>query len=91
MIMIGSTAFWTSAPFVQDLLNCMPIKKDEICSSGWHGTAFDFMVYKKGIPMVYEDRFLPQNEKAGKIIPEDAVHCYLKSVSHNERKLQINL
>ena len=30
-------------------------------------------------------------EKAAKIFPPDAVHCYLKSVSHNERKLQINL
>ena len=40
-------------PFVQDLLNCMPIKKEEICRSGWHGIAFDFMVYKQGIPMSY--------------------------------------
>jgi hypothetical protein len=38
-------------PFVQDLLNCMPISKEEICESGWHGTAFDFMVYKQGIPL----------------------------------------
>ncbi|MEP7163580.1 MAG: tRNA (adenosine(37)-N6)-threonylcarbamoyltransferase complex ATPase subunit type 1 TsaE [Ferruginibacter sp.] len=30
-------------------------------------------------------------EKAAGIFPSDAVHCYLKSVSHNERKLQINL
>ena len=30
-------------------------------------------------------------EKAAKIFPPDAVHSYLKSVSHNERKLQINL
>ena len=30
-------------------------------------------------------------EKAAGIFPPDAVHCYLKSVSHNERKLQINL
>lgn len=30
-------------------------------------------------------------EKAARIFPPDAVHCYLKSVSHNERKLQINL
>ncbi len=30
-------------------------------------------------------------EKADKIIPSDAVHCYLKSLSHIERKLQINL
>ncbi len=30
-------------------------------------------------------------EKADKIMPPDAVHCYLKSISNNERKLQINL
>lgn len=42
-------------PFVQDLLNCMPIKKEEICKSGWHGIAFDFMVYKNGIPMAYSN------------------------------------
>jgi tRNA threonylcarbamoyladenosine biosynthesis protein TsaE len=30
-------------------------------------------------------------EKAAGIFPPDTVHCYLKSVSHNERKLQINL
>ena len=30
-------------------------------------------------------------EKAAAIFPADAVHCYLKSVSDNERKLQINL
>lgn len=42
----------SSALFVQDLLNCMPIKKEEICQSGWHGRAFDFMVYKKGMPIV---------------------------------------
>jgi C1A family cysteine protease len=44
----------SSAPFVQDLLNCMPIKKEEICNSGWHGTVFDFMVYRQGIPITYE-------------------------------------
>ncbi len=50
----GSTAVFSSQPFVQDLLNCMPIEKDAICSSGWHGNTFDFMVYKQGIPMVYQ-------------------------------------
>ena len=30
-------------------------------------------------------------EKASGIFPADTVHCYLKSVSDNERKLQINL
>jgi len=50
--MFGETGLSrSSAPFVQDLLNCMPIKKEEICNSGWHGRAFDFMVYKKGMPM----------------------------------------
>lgn len=40
-----------AGPFVQELLNCMPIKKEEMCESGWHGIAFDFMVNKKGIPL----------------------------------------
>lgn len=30
-------------------------------------------------------------EKAAGIFPEDTVHCYLKSISHNERNLQIKL
>lgn len=30
-------------------------------------------------------------EKTPGIFPMDTVHCYLTSVSHNERKLQINL
>ena len=44
-------------PFVQDLLNCMPIKKEEVCNMGWHGNAFDFMVYKKGIPIAANYNF----------------------------------
>lgn len=68
MAMIGPTAVWTMGPFVQDLLNCMPIKKEEICSSGWHGTAFDFMVYKKGIPLAYDDGFTDKDERTGKTI-----------------------
>ena len=53
---LGPVFFMESvpSPFVQDLLNCMPIKKEEICNSGWHGAAFDFMVYKQGIPIIYE-------------------------------------
>jgi cathepsin L len=53
---LGPVIFMESvpSPFVQDLLNCMPIRKEEICNSGWHGTAFDFMVYKQGIPITYE-------------------------------------
>ncbi len=30
-------------------------------------------------------------EIASGIFPADTVHCYIKSISHNERKLQINL
>jgi hypothetical protein len=49
---LGPTMFTTNiGPFAQELLNCMPIKKEEICESGWHGTAFNFMVYGKGIPL----------------------------------------
>jgi hypothetical protein len=50
-------------PFVQDLLNCMPIPKDEICLTGWHGDAFDFMVYKQGIPMVFADGYLDDDRE----------------------------
>ncbi len=42
------------SPFVQDLLNCMPIPEKEICHSGWHGLAFEFMVSGKGVPMSRE-------------------------------------
>lgn len=58
-IIVGALMQWEGdpGPFVQDLLDCMPIPKEEICSSGWHGTAFDFMVYGQGIPMVYEDGY----------------------------------
>lgn len=38
-------------PFVQDLLDCMPIKARDICNTGWHGKAFDFMVNQMGIPL----------------------------------------
>lgn len=38
-------------PSVQQLLNCMPISAERICQSGWHGTAFAFMVNEKGVPM----------------------------------------
>ena len=47
-----------SGVFVQDLLNCMPIEKEELCLNGWHGNAFDFMVYKKGIPMSFENGYI---------------------------------
>lgn len=42
-------------PFVQDLLNCMPISEKEICRSGWHGLAFEFMVSGNGVPMSREE------------------------------------
>jgi hypothetical protein len=59
VIIPGALMQWSGnpGPFVQDLLNCMPIPKEEICSTGWHGTAFDFMVYGMGIPIVYEDGY----------------------------------
>jgi hypothetical protein len=68
MAVVGPVMFWTTAPFVQDLLNCMPIKKEEMCNSGWHGTAFDFMVYKKGIPLANKDGFTDQDPRTGKTI-----------------------
>jgi cathepsin L len=46
----------------------MPIEKEEICNSGWHGTAFDFMVYQKGIPMIFSDGFTKEDETSGKSI-----------------------
>ncbi len=55
-------------PFVQDLLNCMPLKKDEMCNSGWHGNAFDFMVFKKGVPLAYQDGYSEPDKRSGKMI-----------------------
>lgn len=42
-------------PWVQDLLNCMKIEESDMCLSGWHGRAFEFMVDGKGIPMTFDD------------------------------------
>ncbi|HEY0460663.1 MAG TPA: C1 family peptidase [Pyrinomonadaceae bacterium] len=53
-------------PFAQDLLNCMPIPAQEICRAGWHGRAFDFMVYGQGVPMTYGDGFVLKDERTGK-------------------------
>ena len=53
-------------PFVQDLLNCMPIAEPEICRSGWHGRAFDFMVYGSGVPMTYGDGYPVKDAASGK-------------------------
>jgi cathepsin L len=33
----------------------MPIPEKEICNSGWHGLAFEFMVSGKGVPMSREE------------------------------------
>ena len=48
---VFASSWWeykpVSAPFVQDLLNCLPIPAENICDKGWHGTAFDFMVNKR--------------------------------------------
>jgi hypothetical protein len=52
-------------PFVQDLLNCMEIPAEEICETGWHGQAFDFMVYGPGIPLAFQDGFVKADEKTG--------------------------
>ena len=40
---------------VQQLLNCMPTSVKDTCDKGWHGKAFDFMVNKKGAPLILED------------------------------------
>jgi hypothetical protein len=53
-------------PFAQDLLNCMPIEEEDICQSGWHGRAFDFMVFGRGIPMVFKDGFVDEDQTTGK-------------------------
>ncbi len=70
------------SPFVQDLLNCMPISEKEICNPGWHGLVFEFMVSGKGVPMSREiddihlgveyDMFLPKSKREytpGKKLP----------------------
>lgn len=55
------------APSIQQLLNCMPISAEKICEKGWHGTAFTFMVSKKGVPMAKlalgQDEIFKPNEK----------------------------
>jgi C1A family cysteine protease len=58
----------TPGPFVQDLLNCMPIKAVDICQTGWHGTAFDFMVYKMGVPLAFPDGFSQKDNQTEKIV-----------------------
>lgn len=66
----GAAICWAGdpSPFVQDLLNCMPIPEEELCLNGWHGKAFDFMVYGKGIPMCYADGYTDINPETGETI-----------------------
>jgi hypothetical protein len=68
--LVGGISFSVGhpSPFVQDLLNCMPIPQEELCRSGWHGKAFDFMVYKKGIPMTYADGFTDTDPTTGETV-----------------------
>ncbi len=71
IVTIGGTYFFSGkpGPFVQDLINCMPVKQEDLCSKGgWHGTAFDFMVYQKGIPMIFEDGYTENDTVTGKPI-----------------------
>lgn len=66
----GTPIFWTADQFVflaqappalerpvasvQQLLNCMPTGEKDVCAKGWHGRAFEFMVNKKGAPLISE-------------------------------------
>jgi hypothetical protein len=67
--LIGAAYFLAEnpGPFAQDLLNCMEITKDEICRSGWHGRAFDFMVYGQGVPLAITDGFSETDPRTGKV------------------------
>lgn len=56
-----------ATPFVQDLLNCMPIPPESICDKGWHGTAFQFMVNGRGIPMAAAEDYT-ETDKKGRLI-----------------------
>jgi hypothetical protein len=62
------------SPFAQDLLNCMPISAADMCSQGWHGTAFDFMVYKSGIPIVFEDGYTDTDVNSGKSVTYNRIY-----------------
>ena len=61
--------FPRKSPFAQDLINCMPIKQENICNGGWHGTAFDFMVNQQGIPRTFLDGTPVIKEEGGQEIP----------------------
>jgi hypothetical protein len=68
--LIGAYYWWMGdpGPFVQDLLDCMEIKAEEICESGWHGQAFDFMVYGEGIPLALANNYWEIDKNSGKKI-----------------------
>jgi Papain family cysteine protease len=72
--------------FVQDLLNCMPIETESICNFGWHGTAFDFMVYEKGIPLSFEDGSLIYDVDAQKDIIYRRNYMFGRKFSCNPNK-----
>jgi hypothetical protein len=54
-------------PSVQELLNCMDIK--DACDGGWHGRAFDFFVYEKGVPFIESAPVKNESEISQGIIP----------------------
>lgn len=62
--LVGAWYWWLGnpGPFVQDLLNCMEIPKENICRDGWHGRAFDFMVYDRGVPLAVADGYREVDE-----------------------------
>ncbi len=72
--------------FVQELLDCMPIDKDAICNLGWHGTAFDFMVYKRGIPLSYQDGSLIYDERTEKEVIYRRNYVFGEKFSCNPNK-----
>ncbi len=72
--------------FVQELLDCMPIDQDAICNLGWHGTAFDFMVYKRGIPLSYLDGSLIYDVKTEKEVIYRRNYVFGEKFSCNPNK-----
>lgn len=54
-------------PSVQELINCMEIK--DACAGGWHGRAFDFFVYEKGVPFIESAPIKNESEISQGIIP----------------------
>lgn len=57
---LGDPGVWS-----QDLLNCMDIPKEDICESGWHGRAFDYMVFGRGMPLSFKDGY--REEPSGRL------------------------